>query len=73
MNILKRQLIRCKININIDATLCDIIFEDNFEDELSKKIEGNDVLDKKIKKIADLINRLDIENREKLIKLLERK
>ena len=60
-------------NVDESSIIEDIIFEDNFEDELSKKIEGNDVLDKKIKKIADLINRLDIENREKLIKLLERK
>lgn len=43
------------------------------EDEFSKKSENNEVKNKKIKKIAGLINKLDKKDVDELINLLERK
>jgi len=41
------------------------------ENEMSKKSEDRDVSDKKLKKIAGLINKLESEDKNKLINLLE--
>jgi hypothetical protein len=54
------------------------IVEDSIVDklsdvELSDKSKSNDILDKNIKTIAGLINKMDKEHIDKLIKLLERK
>ena len=43
------------------------------EDEISKKDDGNDVREKKLEKIAGLINKLEKKDIDKLINLLERK
>lgn len=43
------------------------------EDELSKKTNNNDMREKKLEKIAGLVNKLDKRDVDKLINLLERK
>ena len=41
------------------------------EDEMSSKAEDREVTDKKLKKIAGLINKLEDKDKNKLINLLE--
>jgi len=43
------------------------------EDEISKKSENQEIKDKKLQKVAGLINKLDKKDIDKLINLLERK
>jgi hypothetical protein len=43
------------------------------EDEMSKKSEDEEIKDKKLQKVAGLINKLDKKDIDKLINLLERK
>jgi len=45
---------------------------DKKEDEMSTKSDDREVSDKKIKKIAGLINKLEMEDKNKLINLLEK-
>jgi hypothetical protein len=51
----------------------DKVVEKKNEDEISKKGEGNEVREKKLEKIADLILKLDKKDVNKLKNLLERK
>ena len=49
------------------------VLEKKSEDELSSKTDSKEVREKKIEKIAGLINKLDKKDVDKLINLLERK
>ena len=51
----------------------DKVVDKKSEIEISKKKEDGDIRDKKIEKVADLINKLDKKDIDKLINLLERK
>jgi hypothetical protein len=59
---------------NVDNEIVEDSIVDKLNDiELSNKSNGNDILDKNIKTIAGLINKMDKEHIDKLINLLERK
>lgn len=63
-------------SINEDAIIEDNVVEDKLvdkktEDEISKKSEDKEVREKKLEKIAGLINKLDKEAKDKLANLLE--
>lgn len=67
-----------KTNLDEKYEISNEIVEDSIVDklndiELSNKSNNNDILDKNIKTIAGLINKMDKEHIDKLIKLLERK
>lgn len=54
-----------------EAVVAEDKMVDKSEDEISKKSEDNDVREKKLEKIAGLINKLDKKDIDKLITLLE--
>ena len=51
----------------------DKVVDKKTEDEMSKKSEDDELKDKKLEKVAGLINKLDKKDIDKLINLLERK
>ena len=64
----------------VDDTINESLFVDEdkmmdkkSEDEISKKVVDTDIKDKKLQKVAGLINKLDKKDIDKLINLLERK
>jgi len=58
-------------NIDENEMLEDKMIDEKKEDELSEKSNDNGVMDKKIKKIAGLINKLDKKSINNIIDLLE--
>ena len=62
-------------NIEEAKVVEDKILLNRIDNEFKKKDENknSDVLDSKIKKVADLINKMNIDNKNKLIDLLEKK
>lgn len=58
-------------NIDENEMLEDKMIDEKKEDELSQKSNDNGVMDKKIKKIAGLINKLDKKSINNIIDLLE--
>jgi hypothetical protein len=58
---------------SLDETIIGEKLVDRTEDEISSKGEDKDVQEKKIEKIAGLINKLEKKDINKLINLLERK
>lgn len=60
-------------NIDESKVVEDKIVNKKTEDEMSKKSEDNEIKDKKLQKVAGLINKLEKKDIDKLINLLERK
>lgn len=60
-------------NIDESKVVEDKMIDKKSEDEISKKTDNSDIKDKKIQKVAGLINKLDKKDIDKLINLLERK
>jgi len=60
-------------NIDEAAVVEDKMLEKKSEEELSGKRDCNDIKDKKLQKVAGLINKLEKKDIDKLITLLERK
>jgi len=60
-------------NIDENKVVEDKMVDKKNENELSKKGDDNDIKDKKLEKVAGLINKLDKKDIDKLINLLERK
>ena len=60
-------------NIDESAVAEDKIMDKKTDDEMSKRSDDNDVREKKLEKIAGLINKLEKKDIDKLINLLERK
>ena len=60
-------------NIDESKVVEDKMINKKSEDEISKKTDNSDIKDKKIQKVAGLINKLDKKDIDKLINLLERK
>lgn len=60
-------------NIDESKVSEDKVVDKKTEDEMSKKSEDNDIREKKLEKIAGLINKLEKSDIDKLINLLERK
>ncbi len=60
-------------NIDEAKVVEDKVVDKKTEDEMSKKSEDKDVREKKLEKIAGLINKLEKKDIDKLINLLERK
>ncbi len=60
-------------NIDEGKVVEDKVVDKKSEDEISKKTEDSDIKDKKLEKVAGLINKLDKKDIDKLINLLERK
>jgi hypothetical protein len=59
-------------SLNEIKVIEDKIIDKKSEDEISKKSDDNDIKDKKLQKVAGLINKLEKKNIDKLINLLER-
>jgi hypothetical protein len=59
-------------NIDEAKVVEDKVIDKRNEDEISKKGKDTDIADKKLEKIAGLINKLDKEDIDKLINLLEK-
>lgn len=60
-------------NIDESKVVEDKMIDKKTEDEISKKSDNSDIKDKKLQKVAGLINKLDKKDIDKLINLLERK
>lgn len=60
-------------NLDEGKVVEDKVVDKKSENEISKKSEDSDIKDKKLLKVAGLINKLDKSDRDKLINLLERK
>ncbi len=60
-------------NIDESKVVEDKMIDKKSEDEISKKTDSSDIKDKKLQKVAGLINKLDKKDIDKLINLLERK
>jgi uncharacterized protein YdiU (UPF0061 family) len=60
-------------NIDEGVVVEDKVVDKKTEDEIANRSKDNDISDKKLEKIAGLINKLDQEDRDKLINLLETK
>lgn len=60
-------------NIDEGKVVEDKVVDKRGENEISKKSEDSDIKDKKLEKVAGLINKLDKKDIDKLINLLERK
>jgi hypothetical protein len=60
-------------NIDEGKVIEDKVMDKRAEDEISKKTEDSDIKDKKLEKVAGLINKLDKKDIDKLINLLERR
>ena len=68
-----QKLVKYDENLNETKVVEDKVIGSKNEDEITKKGEDNDVRDKKLQKIAGLINKLEKKDIDKLINLLERK
>lgn len=72
-NVFKSEIIDETSSINEESVVEDKMIDKKCEDEISKRSEDKDVREKKIEKIAGLINKLDKKDVNNLINLLERK